>query len=172
MNLYTLALLVLTPLLVWRVYSRLKKMMARQRSIMARHYTGLLVFSALVLVPASELASNPVSLGWLAVGAAAGIGYGVWGLRLTRFEDTGQGYYFTPNARLGIVVAMLFVARILYLGFELYAGQGSGAPAPKLTDSPLTLLSLGLFAGYFATYSAGLLRWRRALRKAADAVQP
>jgi hypothetical protein len=106
------------------------------------------------------------------VGTAAGIAYGVWGLRLTRFEDTGQGYYFTPNARLGIVVAMLFVARILYIGFEMYANQGSSTPNPKFTDSPITLLALGLMAGYFATYSAGLLRWRHALKKAANAVQP
>jgi hypothetical protein len=122
-----------------------------------------------VLVPGSELISNPAGLAWLAAGTIAGIGYGVWGLRLTRFEDTPQGYYFTPNARLGIVIAMLFVARIMYIGVDLYAGQGSGvAPAP-LTESPLTLLSLGLAGGYFGTYSAGLLRWRRRLKKAADA---
>ena len=165
MNLTTLALLVLTPLLVWRVYSRLKGMMMRQRSIVSRHWTGLGVFAAMVLVPGSELVSNPVALAWLVVGTVAGIAYGMWGLRLTRFEDTEQGYYFTPNARLGIVVAMLFVARIMYIGFEMYANQGSTAPTPKFTDSPLTLLSLGLVAGYFGTYSAGLLRWRRALKK-------
>lgn len=166
MNLTTLALLVLTPLLVWRVYSRLKGMMLRQRSIVSRHWTGLGVFAAMVLVPGSELVSNPASLAWLAIGTVAGIAYGIWGLRLTRLEDTDQGYYFTPNARLGILVAMLFVARIMYIGFEMYANQGSNAPTPKFTDSPLTLLSLGLVAGYFATYSAGLLRWRHALKKA------
>jgi hypothetical protein len=168
MNLTTLALLVLTPLLVWRVYSRLKAMMQRQRSIVSRHWTGLGVFAAMVLVPGSELAARPMSLAWLAVGTVAGIAYGVWGLRLTRFEDADDGYYFTPNARLGILVALLFVARIMYIGFEMYANQGSGTPAPKFTDSPLTLLSLGLVAGYFGTYSAGLLRWRRALKKAAQ----
>ena len=167
MNLTTLALLVLTPLLVWRVYSRLKGMMQRQRSIVSRHWTGLGVFAAMVLVPGSELVARPMSLAWLAVGTAAGIAYGVWGLRLTRFEDTDQGYFFTPNARLGILVALLFVARIMYIGFEMYANQGSSTPTPKFTDSPLTLLSLGLVAGYFGTYSAGLLRWRRALKKAA-----
>ncbi len=167
MNLTTLALLVLTPLLVWRVYSRLKTQMQRQRSILTRHYTALLVFVAMVLVPASELVSNLPALGWLAVGTAGGIGYGVYGLRRTRFEITPEGYFFRPNARLGIAVAMLFVARVLYVGFEIYANQGSNTPTPKFTDSPLTLLSVGLLAGYFGTYSAGLLRWRHALKKAA-----
>lgn len=167
MNLTTLALLVLTPLLVWRLYSRLKTAMARQRSIMSRHWTGAGVFSAMVLIPASELVTRLPMLGWLALGTAAGIGYAVWGLRLTRFEDTDEGYYFTPNARLGLVIAMLFAARILYIGFEMYANQGSNLPTPRFTDSPLTMLAVGLTGGYFATYSAGLLRWRRKLKKAA-----
>jgi hypothetical protein len=167
MNLTTLALLVLTPFLVWRVYSRLKTMMARQRSIVSRHWTGLGVFAAMVLVPASELVSRPAALAWLLVGTAAGIAYGLWGLRLTRFEDTDEGYYFTPNARLGILIAMLFTARILYIGFEMYANQGSNLPTPRFTDSPLTMLAVGLTGGYFGTFSAGLLRWRIKLKKAA-----
>lgn len=167
MNLTTLALLVLTPLLVWRLYSRLKTAMARQRSIVSRHWIGVGVFSAIVLIPASELVTRLPMLGWLALGAAAGIGYAVWGLRLTRFEITGEGYFFTPNARLGLVIAMLFAARILYIGFELYANQDSNLPNPRFTDSPLTMLAVGLTGGYFATYSAGLLRWRRKLKKAA-----
>lgn len=169
MNLTTLALLVLTPFLVWRVYSRLKTMMARQRSIVSRHWTGLGVFLAMVLVPASELVTRPAMLGWLAVGTAAGIGYGVWGLRLTRFEDTDEGYYFTPNARLGLLIAMLFFARVLYVGFEIFANQGSNMPTPRFTDSLVSMLAVGVAGGYFGTYSAGLLRWRMKLKKAAQA---
>ncbi len=168
MNVTTLTLLVLTPFLVWRIYSRLRTAMARQRSIMSRHYTGLFVFIAMVLVPASELFSKPAMLGWLALGTAAGIGYGVWGLKQTRFEETEDGYYFTPPARLGILIAMLFTARILYIGFELYANQGSHVPAPHFTDSLVTMLAVGLTGGYFGTFSAGLALWRYRIRKAID----
>ena len=162
----TIALLVLTPILVWRVYARLKTQMQRQRSILARHYTGIFVFLAMIAVPASELLGNLVSLGALAVGVAGGIGYGAWGLKLTRFDETDEGYFFTPNARLGILVAMLFAARVLYIGFELYANQGSTAPTPRFTDSPLTMLVVGLTGAYFATYSTGILRWRLKRQKA------
>jgi hypothetical protein len=62
---------------------------------------------------------------------------------------------------------MLFAARILYIGFEMYANQGSDLPTPRFTDSPLTMLAVGLTGGYFGTYSAGLLRWRARLKKAA-----
>lgn len=162
----TLALLVLTPLLVWRIYTRIKAQMTRQRSIVSRHYTGILVFGAMILVPAAQLFDNPYNLAALLVGAGGGIGYGVWGLKLSRFEATPQGYFFTPNARLGLVMAMILVARILYIGIEVYANQGKDVVMPQLTDSPLTMLCVGLSAGYFGCYSVGLLRWRRKGRAA------
>jgi hypothetical protein len=165
----TLILLALTPLLVWRVYNRIKARMARQRSIVSRHYTGVLVFGAMIVVPAAQLLGSPYNLGALVVGAVLGIGWSVWGFKRTRFEDTQQGYYFTPPARLGIFFAMILVARVLYIGVEIYANQGKGIPAPRLSDSPLTMLCVGLTAGYFGYYSAGLLRWRRKLRKEIDA---
>jgi integral membrane sensor domain MASE1 len=165
LSLTTLALIALFPLLVWRVYSRLKTQMARQRSILSRHYTGLFVFAAMVLVPGSELVDRPFQLAALAGGAIAGMALGSYGLRRTRFEDTPEGYFFTPPARMGILVAMLLVARVLYLGIEIYMNQGSSQPNPRFTDSPITMLCLGLTAAYFATFSASLMRWRQRKRK-------
>lgn len=160
MNLYTLALLVLTPLLVWRIYSRLKQMVVRQRSIIARHWTGLAMFTALVLIVGSEVRHSAELLGWLAVGVAGGIGYGIWGLRLSRLEATEQGAYFTPHPRLGIIAAMLVAARVLYVGFEIYVDQQAGLPMQRFTDAPLTVLALSFAGAYYASYNAGLLRWR------------
>jgi len=166
MSIPTLALIALFPLLVWRIYQRLKTQMARQRSILSRHYTGLLVFAALVLVPITELGDRPFSLAALALGAIAGIALGSYGLRRTRFEDSSEGYFFTPPSRMGILVAMLLVARVLYLGIEIYMNQGSSQPTPRFSDSPATMFCVGLTGAYFATFSAGLMRWRQRLRKA------
>lgn len=165
MSITTLALILLFPILVWRIYQRLKSQMTRQRSIMSRHYTGLLVFAAMMLVPAAGLADRPFSLAALGLGAIVGIGLANYGLRRTRFENTAEGYYFTPPMRMGILVAMLLVARVLYLGIEIYMNQGSGLPSPRFTDSLLTMFSLGITAAYFATFSASLMRWRQRLRK-------
>ena len=169
MNITTLALLLLTPILVWRIYTRLKTQMARQRSIMSRHYTGVLVFGGMVLVTLSETLTRPYGLGALVAGTALGVFWGVFALRRTVFEDTEGGYFFTPPMRLGIVMAMVLVARVLYIGVELYASQqGNGMPAPRFTDSPLTMLCVGLTGAYFAAYSVGLLLWRRKLRQAIE----
>jgi hypothetical protein len=94
-----------------------------------------------------------------------GILLGLYGLRRTRFEDTDEGYYFTPDQRLGVLVGMVLVARIIYLGIEIYLNQGSNQPNPRFSDSPVTMYCLGLTAGYFAAFSAGLMRWRQRLRK-------
>lgn len=165
MSLTTLALIFLVPLLVWRIYQRLKKQMVRQRSIMSRHYTGLLVFGGMLLVPATELADRPLSLAALAGGALGGIALGYYGLSRTRFEDTSEGYYVTPPARMSILIAMLLVARIIYLGIEIYMNQGSSHPNPRFSDSPLTMFCLGVTAAYFATFSGALMRWRQKKRK-------
>jgi hypothetical protein len=165
MSLTTLALIALVPLLVWRIYSRLKNQMTRQRSIMSRHYTGVLVFGALILVPLTALGDRPFQLAALAAGAIAGIALGSYGLRRTRFEDTSEGYFFTPPSRMGVLVAMLLVARVIYLGIEIYMNQGSNRPNPRFMDSPITMLCLGVTAAYFATFSVGLMRWRQRMRK-------
>jgi hypothetical protein len=47
--------------------------------------------------------------------------------------------------------------------------QGSSRPNPHFTDSPVTMVSLGITAAYFATFSAGLMRWRKQKRKEIDA---
>ena len=165
MSITTLALILLLPILVWRIYQRLKAQMTRRRSIMSRHYTGLLVFGAMLLVPAAGMTDRPLSLAALALGAVAGIALGIYGLRRTRFEDTAEGYYFTPPMRMGVLVGMLLVARVIYLGIEVYMNQGSNQPNPRFSDSPLTMYCLGMSASYFATFSASLMRWRLRLRK-------
>jgi hypothetical protein len=165
MSLTTLALIALVPLLVWRVYSRIKNQMTRQRSIVSRHYTGLIVFAALVVVPGTELGDRPFQLAALAAGAIAGIALGTYGLRRTRYEDTPEGYFFTPPSRMGILIAMLLVARVIYLGIEIYMNQGSSRPNPRFSDSPITMLCVGMTGAYFATFSLGLMRWRQRKRK-------
>ncbi|GAB3461789.1 hypothetical protein GCM10027321_22710 [Massilia terrae] len=171
MDLTTIALLILVPVLAWRIYTRVKSRMERQRSIVSRHYTGLLVFFGMVAVPASEM-SDPLAIAALAAGTVAGLALGAYGLRLTRFEETEEGYFFTPNARLGVLIAMALVARVLYLGVLIYANKGSNMPTPRITDSPLTMLTVGLAAGYFWMYSLGLLRWRMKVRNEIGTFKP
>ena len=159
----TIALLVLIPLLVWRIYSRLKRMMVRQPSVLWRHWGAAIVLPLAIGAVALFARDNLLALSCLGAGALAGAWLGVLGTRLTRFENTAKGYFFTPNLYLGISVAMLFAARLLYRGLELYINSRAAVPVPQagFADSPLSMLSFGLMAAYFGSYAWGLLRWRR-----------
>ena len=47
-------------------------------------------------------------------GVLLGAALGVLGLRLTRFEATSAGLFYTPSAHLGIALSTLLVCRIAY----------------------------------------------------------
>ncbi|QGZ40986.1 hypothetical protein IP92_03705 [Pseudoduganella flava] len=166
MQLTTLALLILIPLLIWRVYSRLRQFFVRQESLMWKHWTGAGFFGIVLLASAIALREDVLALSSLAAGALAGGWLGYFTLKKTRFETVGRRYFFKPYDRFGILVCMLFAARVLHIGIELYMNRQSDFPVPITREMvlrhPLSCLALGLLAGYLATFSAGMLRWRRA----------
>lgn len=163
MNTPTVVLLALTPLIVWRIYVRVRRMVGRQRSSRVRPWISVCLFPVLVVLLALASRHYPVALAWLAGGLMAGSLLAVYGLRLTRFERTGQGLFYTPNLYLGTALSLLLIGRILYRIIEVYAG---GVPAAgdlsHFARSPATLAIFGTLAGYYVAYAVGLLRWRRA----------
>ncbi|MGZ5045684.1 MAG: hypothetical protein ACXWG1_11870 [Usitatibacter sp.] len=161
----TLGLLILIPFLAWRAYARFRRMVGRQRLSRVRPWITLTVFPLLVLLLASASFAAPERLAWLATALAAGAALGVFGLKRTRFEPTRQGLFYTPNAHLGIALSVVFVARILYRGVEVYLIHPAGA-APDFARSPLTLAAFGLLAGYYIAYAIGLVRWRGRVMRA------
>lgn len=158
------------PLVLWRIYARVRRQIGRQRSRAGRHWFAVLFFPLVVLLLTLAALVNPIAEAALWGGLAGGVALAAWGLRLTRFERTAEGFFYTPNAYLGVGLSMLLVGRILYRMEQMYLVSG-GAPAsnPSFARSPLTLVIFGLVAGYYIAYAAGLLRWRS---RAASPVQP
>lgn len=159
----TLALLCLVPLLVWRIYSRLKKLVARQKSQLWRHRLVAFGFPVLIVFLATTTRFDILPLSSLGAGVLAGGWLGVLGIRLTRFEQIGKDYFFTQHRYLGLAITMLFIARLLYRGMEIYLNTRLDVPLPPppFGQSPLTMAAYGLVTGYYATYAWGLLRWRQ-----------
>ena len=162
----TLTLMVLLPLLVWRVQARFRRMVGRQRLSRIRPWITLVLFPLLVGLYALAARTQPVLLAWLAGGLLAGAVLARYGLYRTQFEPTRQGLFYTPNAHLGIALSLLFVGRILYRLVEVYVL--AAAPTWEWSGfvrSPLTLVVFGVLAGYYIAYALGLVRWRaRVLR--------
>jgi hypothetical protein len=161
MNTPTIVLLALTPLFVWRVYSRVRRMIGRQQLTGVRPWISVFLFPVLVALLAFVSQRHPVALAALAGGLAGGGLLAVYGLRLTRFERTAEGLFYTPNAYLGIALSLLLFGRVIYRLVQIYAGGLPPAGASSdFARSPATLAIFGMLAGYYVAYSLGLLRWR------------
>jgi hypothetical protein len=146
----------------WRLYARVRRMVGRQRLSTVRPWLTACLFPLLIaMVLLGSLARPPAALG-LVAGLAVGVALGIYGLRLTKFEQTPLGLFYTPNAHLGIALSLLFIARLLYRGAQLYAaGAAAQGGAIAFGRSPLTLVIFGTLAGYYVAYAIGLLRWQR-----------
>jgi hypothetical protein len=161
----TITLLILLPLLGWRVYMRFKRMVGRQHLTKVRPWVTVTLFPALLVLLAYFSSLHLERLGMLAAGVAAGAALGMFGLSKTKFEATPGGLFYTPNAHLGIALSLLFAGRVAYrLVTVMVLNQGTPPPSNDFARSPLTLAIFGLLAGYYVTYAVGLLRWRSRVR--------
>lgn len=161
-----LTFVLFTALIVWRLYSRLRRMISRQRLSKVRPWITIGLYSAMLVLLGLALHAHPVALGWLAGGLAVGGLLGWFALSKTQFEQTPQGLFYTPHAPVGIAVSVLFVARMAYRVMQASSTQRMTQPGPPdFARSPLTLALFGLLASYFIAYSVGLVCWRlRVLR--------
>ncbi|WP_426103529.1 hypothetical protein [Massilia sp. TSP1-1-2] len=157
-----IVIMALAPLLMYRVYKRVQRLTVRQQSRTWRHWCAVTLFPLLLIGLATAVIHIPLALAAIAGGVVVGAILGVVALRRTGFERVGSDYFYTPYAPIGMVVSMLFIARMAYRIFEMVTLGVQ--QTPNLGSSPPTLSILGIMAGYYLAYGAGLLRWRSAER--------
>jgi hypothetical protein len=157
-------------LVAWRLYARIRRVIGRQRLSTLRPWLTVTLFPLLAVLVLLGSMADPVAGSRVAAGLAAGIAVGValglYGTRLTKFEATPAGLFYTPNAHLGIALSLLLVLRIGYRILTIWlSGQALDAQSLQMHTSPLTLALFGTLAGYYVTYAIGLLRWRRSVSR-------
>jgi hypothetical protein len=160
----TLVFIALAPLIMWRMYSRVRRMVGRQTSSPRRQWLTICLFPLLAVLLGATAATQPFALLALVGGLALGALLGIVGHRLTKFEQTPEGLFYTPSAHFGIALSTLCIGRILYrfIGGGLFV---AGAP-PANQAGPLTLAIFGMLAGYYVSYAIGLVLWRRRVARA------
>lgn len=142
-------------LIAWRFYRRVRRNIGRQKLRPQRIIVSLVLFcvASIFIVSVSVHHSNLLTAFGAGLGGGALVGF--LGLRLTQFETTAGGHFYTPDTRLGLAISLLLAGRILYRMAALHTPAFAAdhqAPQP----SPLTYLILGITFGYFLVYYAGL----------------
>jgi hypothetical protein len=144
-------------LIAWSVYRRIRRNIGRQPLRPRRAIISIIVLTLVsALLVSTSLQNSRLMLG-IGGGVLLGVLLGFIGLRLTRFETTEDGHFYTPNAHIGVVLSILFIGR---LGYRYWAFHDAvAAPnGPPPFQSPLTLFIFGLTAGYYIVYQAGLFK--------------
>jgi hypothetical protein len=160
---------LILPLVVWRVYRRVRRNIGPQPLRPRRLGTAVVLFSLATVLLGVALWRHVQVVEGLAGGLLAGVVLAWFGLKLTRFSTTENGHFYTPNTYIGISLSLLLVARLAYRFMQVAAmSRSGGQPAAGMTWSPLTMAVFGLMAGYYVAYYAGLLvRGRAHIAKAA-----
>jgi hypothetical protein len=151
--------IVFGALIAWSLYRRVRRSIGRQKL-----RTGRIIFVLVVLCLAAFFSAiaglliNPRLLAGLGAGTLGGVILGFISLKLTKFETTQEGHFYKPDTRLGVVISMLFVGRIIYRMAALKdADMSVSAGHPPAGQSPLTFAITGLVFGYYIVYYIGLL---------------
>ena len=110
---------VAVPIIVWRMYSRIRRNIGRQHLSKWRPWITLTLFPLIVVLIAAGAATQPLRLLAMAGGIIAGIALGMFGTKHTKFESTPEGIFYTPNAHIGIALSVIFFARVVYRMFQL-----------------------------------------------------
>ncbi len=161
-TLSTLIPLVLPPLLAWRAYSRLRRLFGRQRLGRLRPWIGIAIYAVLLSGLMYVAVPHVERMVWIAIGLSGGAIIGVFAFKQTRFEATKQGLFYTSEVRYGILISAVFVGRLLYRLLQIYWLEPTlPRTFESFASSLLTMAVFGLLAGYYLSFSTGLIRWRK-----------
>ena len=153
--------LLLLPLSLWQRY-RLVKARRKAWYWLVRLNSWLLLFSTALFLVSMAITNVwwPGALAYALAGMGAGLLTGIVGLWLSRFEQTPQGMYYTPNPWLVLSLTLLVAARIA-MGFvemwRYWQGKQALAMIPVLDHASLFAVA-GLLIGYYFVYTWGLRR--------------
>ena len=151
--------LLLLPLSLWQRY-RLGKARRKAWPWLVKLNSWALLFSVIVFLASMALTALwwPGALGYALAGLGIGLVVGVLGLRLSRFENTAQGFFYTPNPWLALGLTLLVAARIA-MGFveiwRYWQGRETLSIIPVLDHASLFAVA-GLLIGYYFSYTWGL----------------
>jgi len=174
---------LIAALVVFAIYRRFRRSFGRQ-ALRPGRMTARIVLLAIVACALLPLALRSVQfLTAELVGAALGVGLGLWGAERTRFVMFRDKLHYVPHTYTGIAVSLLFLGRVVFRLVQVYsthpagqaaqagvvnaAGPANGFASPGMVQSPLTVGIFFVLMGYYVCYYS-LVLWKSKHLNAAD----
>lgn len=151
---------LITLFIGWRLYSRVRRSVGRQPLQPKRLVARSVLFGVVLLLIGGSAVMYPATLAGLGAGVLTGAALAVVGLKLTRFEATTAGRFYTPNLFLGLAVSLLFIGRLAYRFAVMFGTDASlrdNFSTAGMMRSPLTLGLFGVTTAYYIAYNIGVL---------------
>jgi hypothetical protein len=150
------ATILIIGIFAWSIYRRVRRNIGRQPLHPGRAKRSIVILSFVSAVIVYTSLQNINLLLGFGGGILLGALLGFAGLKLTRFETTDAGHFYTPNTHIGVALSVLFVGRVAYK--FIVAGNAANTQNPAQPfQSPLTLFIFGLTVGYYLVYQTGIL---------------
>lgn len=97
----TVVIILVGPLVAWRLFRRMRRLVGRQRFRPLRTWLTVVFFPLPARFLLVTQARHPLAAGAELLGLGIGAALAVYGLRLTRWEPTPAGLFYTPNRTAG-----------------------------------------------------------------------
>jgi len=158
-----IAVIVLMPVLLIQRY-RAGKARRQARAWAVSLNLAVMALSAVFFLISAAFTTFwiPRSFAGAALGMAAGLLLGIFGLLTTRWEADARALHYTPNSWLVLVVTLIVSARVIYGVFRTIAALKAGVSGGALAMAfgvPQSLAAGAIVIGYYLAFNAGL-RWR------------
>jgi hypothetical protein len=171
--LIVLALATVVALIPLSLVQRYRVGTARQRArgwLATINLTGLRLSVVLFLVSAALTTIwVPGALTYAAGGLGIGLGVGMIGLRLTRWEPSTEALHYTPNPLLVLGMMLIVGSRVLYGLWRAWESWSAGLRGESwLVDAGVreSMAAGAVVLGYYLAYWTGVRRrFRRHARR-------
>ncbi|HEV2694615.1 MAG TPA: hypothetical protein VG347_17100 [Verrucomicrobiae bacterium] len=159
-------------LYAWSMYRRIRRNIGQQPLKPRRAIVSLTILTLISVLVVYFGMPHPNALLGFGGGLFLGGVLGYIGLRLTKFETTDAGHFYTPNVYIGIALSALFIGRMAYRFVAYKNTMDPQSGHPSLFQSPLTLFIMGLTIGYYIVYQTGILIHNHDKNKSAGTTPP
>jgi len=152
----TIIVALIAIFIVYRVYLRVRRSMGWQQMNTGKLMVSTILLTLLGIILITVGASQPVSLLSDAAGIAVGGTLAYFGAAMTQFEQREGRWHYRPSTWIGGIVTVLFLARILYRIYDMFAMASSdgGLSAASSLQTVAGGWAAGLMLVMFSYYVA------------------